>query len=191
MPQDNKAIISISKGPQFMGGEAGGYLFMGFMMVMVFLVGLTFQGNTDPLLYGSPFLAVLFLAIIDLRGVQIDTKRNKIREYKVKLWGKSGNWMDFGDYDKIVMDLDSYTVKIANLYPQSRGGRDARAHTNEKHSRFIVYFQDDESKNENLLVFESRKYKPAISFARKLSKKLNLPFHDSYEVRLENSRRRR
>ncbi|MFZ6052052.1 hypothetical protein [Halocola ammonii] len=182
MPTQLSNIISISRGPQFRGGKSAP-LFIVFMILLVIILAFAFVVNFFVLPVLSPFLAVFILFIIDIQGIQIDRKQNKIRNYKLRLWGKTGEWIDFDTLDRIVLDLESYQIKVVSFYQRGRN--------TENHRRFMVSLESEKDSSANFLVYESPNYNDSKSFALKFSEKLDLPLDDRFSQRLRESRRRR
>ena len=153
------------------------------MMLLLFTVAFSIVLHFFIFPIAFPFLAMLLLFIIDIQGIQIDKNQNKIRNYRQRLWGKTGKWIEFDGYEKLVLELDAYQIKVASFY--------RRGYNTENHNRFMVSLDSARQASADLLIFESPNYNDSKRFALKLSEKLNVPLEDRFSQRLRESRRRR
>ena len=130
-----------------------------------------------------PFIPILFFYVFDFRGVDICLDRNKIREYRLNIFGKSGCWIDLSQFQSIYLDYDSFGVQIADF---SEGGYNGQVI--EKNGQFLISLVSQSTK-ELLIVSEKIKYHEAKLFATELAQVLSLPIRDTFQKRLRSPKR--
>lgn len=180
-------IISISKGAQFRDGKAV-YLFILLIFILAFLVfNVVYERYMMPLLV-SPLVILFTFFILDIRGVDIDKSKNRIRSYKLNVWGKSGKWKSLHGFKLISLDHQSFTVKVRSFYSNAINVRDSYNH--EEHGHFITTLVH-ENKDESIILTEHINYNKAKEEAVKISKKTGFTLDDVYREKMIGSKRNR
>ncbi len=125
---------------------------------------------------------ILYFGIIfflSIRGTLIDEKKRQIKEYFDLLIFKIGKWETIDQFDKVILKYinESQTMNYQSI------SRNIHTKTYD-----IILKSNDKKK---ILVKECYNYNDALELGVKLSKKLNLPFIDTYEILLQQIEERK
>lgn len=114
-------VLRVSQGPKF-GNPGAAILFFLFMaLVIIAIVGFVYQEVTIALIIA--ILAILLLSyILDIQGIEVNFKKNKIRRYSSFLGFRRGKWFDLSNFEKIGITHDLLLEK-RKFYPSARKGR--------------------------------------------------------------------
>jgi len=174
--------FSISHGPQFDGLLSTVGLFLsfaggGFTAYAIYIAD-------APSVGAGLLVAIFFFGLfLDIRGVEFDFQRKRLRQYRSLFGYKSGRWEPFSDFDRIGLYWDrSYAHSATSILTAS--GR-----TSASDSYYVVL-----KGPEGVLPFEVGEYathKGARKRMLMLSEKLGLPATDEYQKRLDLARKRR
>lgn len=171
-----KQIIKISRGPQFRNGNAAIPFFIILFLIMGFVLAIIdSQWITGVIL--SFIITVLSLYVLDIQGVEIDTKGNRIKEYKLQVWGRIGKWQNHQAFEQLSLNFDSYFIRNYTFYTKltTPGGKGI---SYDKDGRYLVVL-DLPNTEKNIVLKESDNYNNALKEIRIIAKKLTLPYHDS------------
>jgi len=173
-----------SKGPQFLGGNSA-YLFIVIVFLIVFAI-MEFRSQDYYTSLGL-FALVSFLLVflLDYKGIEIDKRDNRVREYSIRPWGKMGKWKNLGEYRSIRLKYERYKLDRVDLDEDFDDGS-----AEELYGAFIVYFAGDEHADE-IVLGEFPKYSEAKSFAYDVEHGLDQEFVDEFAIRLAHARKTR
>lgn len=141
-------------------------------------IGFTIYGSW--LISGDliPALAMYFIAIVcififlDFRGVNIDFKNNRIRQYRNMLMIRYGKWETLSDFTKVSLTLEQFkTMSASSLISQSFNSK--------SHDSYFVILEGEEG----IIPFEIGEYEShssAKSTMKWMTEKLNIPSEDLY-----------
>jgi len=165
--------ITIKHGPRFEGipSTIGMFGAIGFIIYGSFLLSTDF----------SAALVMYFIALVcvfiflDFRGVNIDFKKNRIRQYRNMLMIHHGKWETISDFNKVSLTLEQFkTMSASSLISQSFNSK--------SHDSYFVILEGEEG----VIPFEIGEYE-SHSSAKKtmkwMAEKLNLPNEDLYGER--------
>lgn len=178
-----KSTIIYSRGGQFKGGKSI-FLFFVSLSLLIRVIYLVFHSEYASMLLTLVFLALTLFIMTDIRGVEIDIKKNKIREYRLRIWGKTGAWMDYQQFSKITLSLGSYDIHTSDLSPEGNGSY------SEKHHHFVVELVNTHG-DKKLTLGEKSDYKEARQLMKEASIELNLETQNKFQERLRISKQRR
>lgn len=180
-----KNVINITLGPQFNQGRSAGLLVLALFLLII-----------DVILYVYPlyiaaiplslFIILLAYTILDIQGVEIDTENSLVRNYKLRLWGKSGKWVDLNHFHSIYLDYTTYNVKTRSIFTELTTVK-ANYHTTELHGHFLI-FLIHKNENKSLLLGEKSNYHKAKEFALKCSEKIEVPFRNIIKEKVQKSK---
>ena len=173
--------ITIKHGPRFEG--------MPSTIGMFGAIGCIIYGSW---LIGEDVISALvmyFIAIVcafiffDFRGVNIDFKRNRIRQYRNMLMIRHGKWESLSDFNKVSLTLEQFkTMSTSSLISQSFNSK--------SHDSYFVILEGEEG----IIPFEIGEYE-SHSAAKKtmkwLSEKLSIPSEDLYGERKKKAAKMR
>ena len=179
----NQNFITFSKGPQFRDGEAVAP-FMLTWVLFFFSIYVLFEGYAIFLLISLPLMAFLINFTLDIQGVEIDKIKGLVRLYKLDLVVKYGKWEALNEYYEVSLDLKSYNINQRSFNSASNGT------ISESHSHFLISLVHPE-KEKTIILKEKDNYWDAVAVSLQLSKDIELPFHDLYDLRLLKSKNRR
>jgi len=174
-------LISFSRGAQFRGGKSA-YGFVGMLFMILVAVGLSIQGHYSAAGILSILVVLTFFHVFDFRGVQVQKDKNKVREYQLKLWGKTGKWLDFAQFSTVSLEYESFEIRTSDLL-EDEGS------TIERHRHFLVSLECQDS-GKKILLAEIVKYREAEVFAREAARSLGLECVDRFGPKLQASRRK-
>ncbi len=102
-------IIRISRGPQFKtpGGHFLAIIFLGILILLIFCI------INKEFFYAGILLitdTILFSLVVDIHGIEVDTKVHRIRDYQSFLWFKTGKWTNINDYKTIYLSQNNVIV---------------------------------------------------------------------------------
>lgn len=181
----NSNIISISRGPQFRDGKSA-FLFLFLLVLILFAVIFIIQGDIIASLILSPIIVLSIFLVLDVQGVQINKEEGLVRTYELNIWGKTGKWRDFHQYHSVCLDYETYFIKTRTFYTEYTT-TSPNYYANEDNGHFVIYLVNNEEKN-NILLGEKSNHKESRELAIYLSEKINLPFYDIFEQRVQESK---
>lgn len=133
------------------------------------------NGNYFILFVALPILVVCIHPILNIQGVEINTKKQVVRAYKLKIFGKTGDWHDLKLFQSISVDNETYNIHYA--LP------DDIPIISERYSHFVVSLVHNSNEGKIILA-EISDYHEAQDFARKLASALDIAYIDVYAKRL-------
>lgn len=142
-------------------------VFLAFIVLFgITILVVTIKENLIAISFALLILLIfLFSLMIDIQGVEVDKKNQKIRNYRKIFWIKNGKWLDFKKYKTVQLSKERMAVPISIM-------RDSGA---EIFYYFFIKFIDDESKSE-IVIRDFNNYKKAKTFAVELANEFNLSF---------------
>lgn len=181
-------IITISRGPQFKQGKSASL----FVLLLIFII-------IDGILivyfqYIAAFALILIpipliINILDIQGVQIDKGNRLIRNYKLRIWGKSGEWSVLSNFHSVYLDYKTYHIKSSSIFTELTTVK-ANYHATELYGHFLILLIH-KNENKSLILGEKVKYNDAKQLAEEYSKKIGLPFRNIIKERVQESRKKR
>jgi hypothetical protein len=151
-------VIVIPQGPQFQakGGTFAAFIFIG---CLTFFIALLIKGS----LLGSfifLFLAIiLFFYFIDVRGIEFNSEKQLVRQYKSFLWFKFGYWNDISNYKSIHLVHANYKVMDSSFFIN---GDPSTSH-------FYKIFLENVEDSRSIFLAEYKNYHHAERICKKLS----------------------
>ena len=102
--------ITISQGPLFRtkGGYLIAFVFLFFALISIVTL---IQLELEVLSICLPIAITLFYLMVDIRGIQVDTRLHKIREYKLFFGFHLGKWANIKDFGSIYITPKNVTVR--------------------------------------------------------------------------------
>jgi hypothetical protein len=165
--------ISIKHGPRFEGmpSTIGMFGAIGFIIYGSWLISEDLASAL--VMY---FIAIVCIFIfLDFRGVNIDFKRNRIRQYRNMLMIRHGKWETLSDFKKVSLTLEQFkTMSASSLISQSFNSK--------SHDSYFVILEGEEG----IIPFEIGEYEAhssAKSTMKWMADKLNIPSEDLYGER--------
>lgn len=119
---------------------------------------------------------MLLVFVLDIRGVQVDLRNQQFREYIVRPWGKTGNWIPLQNLVAVELYREQYYVKIKAIFSNLADAR-APNYNHERHWRYALYFTCNAQPNQ-LLLMESHDIHSCVRFGRTAAKRLKVPFRN-------------
>jgi hypothetical protein len=160
------SIIRISKGPQFKAWGGEFLALLSFTLVIISIASLIHL-HLVPGIILLLVAIVLFNIAIDVHGLEVDTARHKIRDYKVLFWHRFGRWNDIRAYKAIYLKGEHMTVRSIKSLGQ---GFDTFHYYNIK----LV----DELTGKNIFLAEFKNYYKARGIARRIAQVTGAEFRD-------------
>ena len=111
-------IIRVSKGPQF---RAKGGIFLAMLFVCTLwlsIVGFAHEKFLLAILFIIVCIALLSL-VLDIHGIEVNRNIHKIRDYKVFLWFRTGEWQDLKNFKSIHV-VHENVVTRSSIYSGSK-----------------------------------------------------------------------
>ncbi|MBN2610613.1 MAG: hypothetical protein JXB00_03575 [Bacteroidales bacterium] len=158
--------IRITKGPQFnlKGGHILAVLFVTFLVLTISSLITAHLIFTIVLLLIS---IILLNIVLDIQGIELDTKNKLIRNYRQILWIKFGKWSNLDDYrnvwlsqKNVVIPTSEYSDHIADTYHYY-------------HVKLV-----DETHDREILLYEYRNYYKARTAALNIAGNMKLELKD-------------
>lgn len=170
MPSDK---INISRGAQFRGGKTA-YLFLVTVALICLTGAMLFEGEY---LIAAISITVAILSlffVLDVHGVEIDLRKKGVRHYRLRPWGRDGEWQSLSEFRAIEIDHEKYMVNVRSAYQLGDiGGRIIR----ERHWRFTVFLVGIKA-NSHILLMETQDLNKALKFANQSASRLRMPMID-------------
>lgn len=166
---ENKTIkgnstIRISRGPQFRtkGGVIIAMLFLASLITSIaFLINAEFIDS----LICLTISIILFSLILDIHGIEVDTYKHKIRDYKLILWTRIGNWENINDFKFIYLTQENVVV----------GTSEYSEHASDTYHYYFIKLVD-ELNNKEIVLGEFRNYYKALYLAKNIAHATGLVF---------------
>lgn len=158
-----------SKGPQ-LSAKFGVLLFV-FNLALAFATIFILIEQLYTLSIGLlALIALIFSYVMDVRGIQIDRDSRKIREYKVFLWFKMGNWYALDDFEFIHLKRDALVTRYVSV--------DVRTRIKSESNHYYEVFLVDENNKREIQFSESKNYYKAREVAQKIASSMEIGFKD-------------
>jgi len=165
--------ISIKHGPRFEGmpSTIGMFGAIGFIIYGSWLI----SGDLVSALVMYFVAIVCVFIFLDFRGVNIDFKNNRIRQYRNMLMIRHGKWETLSDFNKVSLTLEQFkTMSASSVISQSFNSK--------SHDSYFVILEGEEG----VIPFEIGEYEShssAKSTMKWMADKLNIPSEDLYGER--------
>lgn len=177
----NIKIITLSNGAQFHGGNAA-YLFVLFITLLVLFLAFIVNGIYLGIVLVFPIMLFLGIYTLDIRGIQINLAERLIRQYKQKLGGKKGNWIELDKYETIILNHEFYKIKNAQFQ-----GLDMEISSSKTtHGHFVVRLISTKHK-ESFIIVEELNYSTAKKVLAQIAKSTGFEVKDLYHEKLTHS----
>mgnify|MGYP006954414573 CR=1 FL=1 len=161
----NPHILIHSRGPQFK--SKGGVLFVFLLLAsLLFAIAVLFLGDY---IIPIPFIIIsiiLFSYVLDIHGCEIDINEFKIREYKLFLWRRIGNWDSIKNYKYVYLTKGSLRLATSD-YPEYSD------HPFDTYNYFFVKLID-EFHNKEIVIAEFREFSKAQKLMQKIAYSLRI-----------------
>jgi hypothetical protein len=161
-----KKVINIKQGPQFQtkGGTVFAMIFLFFAILTIFSL---VQAEFTFFIFSLTIAILLLYLILDLRGIEVDTKAHKIRDYKYFIGFKFGKWYNINEFKSIYLKQKNVTVKNSENFEYS---------ANTYHYYHIKLV--DEINNKEIFLAEYRNYYKAQKISQNIADATGLDFKD-------------
>lgn len=176
--------FSIFCGPQFRGGKTA-YLFFVMLALIILAAYAALEGDWWMGVIGWFLALLLVFFTFDFQGVDFDRGDNRVRRYRIRPWGKEGQWEPLSDFTTVQLGRENYMVKAAQIYSHLIGNGPRTGH--ERHSQFIVCVTSKHGKH--IVLKETEDIRAALKVARMVAQKLNIPLKDHVKEALMAQRR--
>ncbi len=178
-------VINITLGPQFNQGKSAGILIFTLFLLLLDIFFYTYPIYIAAFLL-SVFIILLVYNILDIQGVEIDKENSKVRNYKVRFWGKSGEWKDLNSFHSIYLDYSTYHVKTRSVFTELTTVK-ANYHSTELHGHFLI-FLIHKNENKSLVLGEKSNYNETKKLAEKYSELTEIPLRDIIKEKVQKSK---
>jgi len=165
-------VINIRKGPQFKtrGGPA---LAAAFLFLLVFsVIGLLINEYLVSLICFLLCIPV-FSLVLDIKGIEYDKSLHQIKDYKLFLWFRIGQWKNIHDFTSIYLTNKDLVVATSEY---SGGTFDTY------HYYYIKLV--DEVNNKEILLAEYKNYYKALQISKGITDATGLKFKDFVKGRV-------
>ena len=119
---------------------------------------------------------VLIVYVLDIRGVEVDLRNSKFREYVIRPWGKDGKWMPLNEVKAVELFRETYIVKVKAIFSNLADPR-APNYNHERHWRYALYFTNNTT-SDSVLLMESQDLSACVRFGRTAAGRLKVPFRN-------------